>query len=62
MLQPQQAAELGSFSYMVLDLESRIEQRGYGIFLCVTEARCVAGACTEAQRNCESVKGFCVRL
>ena len=32
--QPQQAAELGSFSQVVLSLESRIEERGYGICLC----------------------------
>jgi hypothetical protein len=33
MLQPQQAAELGSFGHVVLSLESRIEERGYGISL-----------------------------
>ena len=31
--QPQQAAELGSFGHMVLALEARIEDRGYGISL-----------------------------
>jgi hypothetical protein len=51
MLQPQQAAELGSFSYMVLALESRIEQRNYGILLYVTEARCVAVAFMLSQRS-----------
>lgn len=32
MFQPQQVAEL-SFSHMVLALKSRIQERGYGIFL-----------------------------
>ena len=32
-LQPQQAGELGSFSYVVLALKSGIEERGYGISL-----------------------------
>jgi hypothetical protein len=34
MFQPQLAAELGSFSHVVLALESRIEEGGYGISLC----------------------------
>jgi hypothetical protein len=31
MFQPQQAVEPGSFSHAILALESRIEERGYGI-------------------------------
>lgn len=30
----QQAAELGGINHMVLALESRIKERGHGIFLC----------------------------
>ena len=33
MFQPQQTTELGSFSYVALALESRIEEKGYGILL-----------------------------
>jgi hypothetical protein len=33
MFKPQQAGELGSFSHMVLALESRILKRRYGISL-----------------------------
>jgi hypothetical protein len=33
IFQPQQSIELGSFSYMVLALESRIEEKRYGISL-----------------------------
>lgn len=33
MFQPEQAAGLGSFIHMVLALESRIEERDYGISL-----------------------------
>jgi hypothetical protein len=32
--QPQEAAEYGSFSHMVLTLVSRIEERSYEISLC----------------------------
>ena len=31
--QPQQTAELGAFSHVVLALESRIQERSYGTFL-----------------------------
>jgi hypothetical protein len=34
MFQPQQAAVLGSFSHMVLALDSRIKEKGYGIPIC----------------------------
>jgi hypothetical protein len=34
MFQPQQTEEFDSFSHMVLALELRIEQRGYGSSLC----------------------------
>ena len=33
MFQPQQAAELDTFSHVVLDLKSRIEERNYKISL-----------------------------
>jgi hypothetical protein len=34
MFQPQQAGELDSFCHTILALESRIEERGYGISFC----------------------------
>jgi hypothetical protein len=34
MFQPQQAAELDSFGDIVLDFQTRIEERGHGISLC----------------------------
>jgi hypothetical protein len=34
MVQLQQAVELGSFDHVVLALESRIQEMGYGISLC----------------------------
>ena len=46
MFQPWQPAELGNFSHMVLALELRIEERGYGIYpqdYKAAEARHVSG-------------------
>ena len=34
MFKPQKVGELGSFSQMILHLESRIEERHSGTFLC----------------------------
>ena len=34
MFQSHQAAELGSFSHVVVALESKIQERDYGISLC----------------------------
>jgi hypothetical protein len=38
VFQPQQAPKLGNFGYVVLALESRIEERGYGISFMTKES------------------------
>ena len=63
MFQPEKAAESGSFRHVVLALELRIEERGYGIFPLqlrkAAEARYVAAVSLPGGQKrplCEAVK------
>lgn len=45
MVQPRQAAKPGSFGHVVLSLESRIQERGYGFSLCSKGKPLKTGMC-----------------